>query len=817
MAAAAKRIVINLCLIFTLGAKDAAPLGIQTTPDTLSMHATIESVGVVAPYTGDDNQNNNASIQYRAAGESKWLAGPEMFADRSAREWRVSLVYLAPDTEYDVQVNFTDSDGVTPASVSGMIRTRPDYPDIGSGGTIRYVPDDGDLQTVINASSPGDTIRIRGGTYHTSAELDTQDSGTPGNYLSIEAVPGEHVVLDGSDTDINDPATNNWNHYQDNIYYTDLPWGDSEQASFALPHYVGEQRESDGIRYLLFRGADEWNNFLTAPSGKAYYDYNGRLYVVTYDADDPDNHEMHVSRQAIALALEGSDYVRIRNLEFRYYGWYGIYLKNRDDGSNHNIIEGNTFHSIGKYHIRIGGWETPSCSDNLIQDNNFYEHGYRDSGWTWDTQYDYARSVGVRLNYAGPGNVIRRNTFKGGHDAISVGWQSHNTDVYENVIEEYMDDGLEVDDQPGQNIRVWGNTIRHCYSSISNQDWFIGDYWNSGPVYIFRNLIVGGADPQGRTDTNGDEYFSNYAFKVGTDEDWLGRVYYYHNTIYIPDSPVGGNGIQSASGPYFSGLVSRNNLWYVRGRVFYLTSPQVTTQHDLDCDNLHNSGTPTDTRFVRWSSSGGPEGSGVYRNLDNFQAYTGQELHGISDNSTLFNPDLSLRGGSPEIDSGCDITGFNDRGPWAYKGEKPDIGAFEYGPDLSASTKNAGIAGASTGEHITYTIQIINIGTPLTSTAIMTDVLPSGLDYLDGTVTATVGTAWVDFGPSTTSIHWQGMISDTSTAEIRYGASVETSDTLALRNTAWINDGLTQVISRSVTVIANGWSVYLPILLLVKE
>jgi hypothetical protein len=613
-----------------LGTVGVAPLSAQTVPGALAMHATIESAGIVAPYTGDENQNSAAVIWYRPVGESLWLAGPEMFADRSAREWRVSLVHLSPGTEYEVEVRFTDPDGVTPTTVSGTIHTRPNYPNIGSGEDFLYVPDDGDLQAVIDAASPGDTIRIRAGTYHTTAELGVEDSGTPGNYLTIEAAPGEHVILDGSDVDLNDPAVDNWHHYQNDIYYTDVPWGDSQCSIDSLPNYIGEQRGGDGTRYLLYDGGtSDWDDFLAAPSGKAYYDcggpYRGRLYVVTYDADDPDNNEMHVSRRGVGLVLAGADYVRIRNLEFRYYGLYGVYLT--QPGADHNVIEENTFHGMGRYHIRVGAWGTLYSSDNLIQDNHFYERGYRDSGWTGDMQYRYAPSVGIRLNYAGPGNVIRRNTLKGGSDAITMGWQSHNTDVYENVIEEYMDDGIEVDDQPGQNIRVWGNIIHHCYSGISNQDWFIGDYWNTGPVYIFRNVIMGGSDPQGRTDVNGDVYFSNYAFKVGTDEDWVGPVYYYHNTISIPDSPVGGNGVQDAGGDHFSGIVARNNLWNVRGRVFYLRYPTTVTRHDFDCDNLHNAGTPTDTRFIQWSSSGGPEGNGVYRNLSDFQAYTGAARH----------------------------------------------------------------------------------------------------------------------------------------------------------------------------------------------
>ncbi|HDD24504.1 MAG TPA: DUF11 domain-containing protein [Chloroflexi bacterium] len=806
------------------GSAVAAPLDTATAPEPLSIHATIESVGIVAPYTGDDNHNNQAVIRYRRAGTLTWRTGPEMYADRYLREWRVSLVYLSPGTEYQIEVQYTDPDGVAPATVSGSIRTRPDYPDVGSGGNIMYVPDDGDLQTVIEAASPGDTIRLRAGVYHTSVRLEADDSGAPGHYLTIEAEPGAHVVLDGSDPDLNDPGVDNWHHFQGDIYYADLPWGDVESAPFNLPHYVGEQREGDDVRYLLYQGSGEWSRFLDALPGKAYYDYNGRLYVTTYAGDDPDEsgNEMHVSRWAIGITLDGADYVRIRNLEFRYYGWYGIYLKG-EQGADHNIIEGNTFHGIGKYHIRIGGWDLSASGDNLIQDNHFYERGYRDSGWTWDMQYDYAYSVGVRVNYAGPGNVIRRNTFGCGHDAIDIGWQSHDTDVYDNVIEECMDDGIEIDDQPGYNIRVWGNRIRYCSSGISNQDWFTGDYWNSGPVYIFRNVIEGGDDPQGRTAANGDidGYFSNYAFKVGTDEDWVGRVYYYHNTIYIPDTSMGGNGVQSASGPYFSGLVTRNNLWYVRGRAFHLTTSLVTMHHDLDCDNLHNAGTLTDTRFIRWSDSGGPEGNGIYRNLSDFQAYTGQELHGISENGTRFNPDLSLQDGSPEIDAGCLIPGFNDRGPWAYAGWGPDIGAFEYTDvlDLSESVKVASPVSAKAGEEVTYTIRIVNTGTPLSATVVLTDTLPLGLDYVSGTLTATHGTAWLTHPTgsttSTSVIHWQGSMGDLPQITVRYVTRVAVSDTLALWNEAEIADGHSPVVHCPALVIVNSWSAWL--LLVLRE
>ena len=97
--------------------------------------------------------------------------------DRAARQWRGSMVGLSPGTTYEIEVQFIDPDGVSPSSKSGIISTRPDYPNIGSGGTVRYVPDNGDLQSVINAASPGDTIRIRTGIYYTSAVLTESELG----------------------------------------------------------------------------------------------------------------------------------------------------------------------------------------------------------------------------------------------------------------------------------------------------------------------------------------------------------------------------------------------------------------------------------------------------------------------------------------------------------------------------------------------------------------------------------------------------------------------------------------------------------------
>lgn len=610
-----------------------------------------------------------------------------------AREWRGSLVHLTPNTEFEIEVRYQDEDGVNPTVVSSIVKTRPEYPDIGATGIVRTATNQAGLQAVLDSAEPGDTVQLLGGIYSGEMILEAENSGKPGQYITIEPAPGETVIFDGSDPELNSPA-NNWTFYatteKGDVYYTDLPWGDAECGGSMLPHYVGELVQGEGIRYLLFTSDSEsWDgDFLPAPAGKAFYICSGtgpgpdrRLYVVTYEGDDPDNHQMHVARKNWAIRLRGADFIRIRGFEIRYFSAAGIYLSyDSTSGADNNIIENNIFHGIGKRHLRISGKEGESWTvNNLIQNNLIYERGYRDSQWQWEVEYHHARgnANGIDLSNTGYGNVIRSNRIESGHDAIQVNTHSNDVDVYNNSIYECMDNGVEVDNDPGQNVRVWGNAFFYCYASISLQDW---NATSHGPVYIFRNLIVGGSDPLGRKDDLGDGmgYDSRNAFKVGSDIPPDGEVYIYHNTVSVTFDELGeGDGIRDSGGDYVANMVARNNIWHVTGDVFDLDSPNTTINLDFDCDNLHDLDPETNS-FIIWSSNGGPDGDGRYDTLGAFQSYTGQELNGISDLNTLFYPGFRLKVGSPDIDAGCLIPGFNDRGPYHYTSSAPDLGAFEY-------------------------------------------------------------------------------------------------------------------------------------------
>src|SRR3989338_8409394 len=55
-----------------------------TTVGTLSLYPTIENIGVISSFTGDDNGNNNAVLEYREVGSATWKPGITMTVDRRA-------------------------------------------------------------------------------------------------------------------------------------------------------------------------------------------------------------------------------------------------------------------------------------------------------------------------------------------------------------------------------------------------------------------------------------------------------------------------------------------------------------------------------------------------------------------------------------------------------------------------------------------------------------------------------------------------------------------------------------------------------------
>ena len=87
-------ILILISFLFTLSmpAPVQAASGDETTAGVLTLTPTIECIGVIVSFTGDNNQNNTVIMEYRPSGGS-WQPGMMMYADR-----RPSLAINGVDT-----------------------------------------------------------------------------------------------------------------------------------------------------------------------------------------------------------------------------------------------------------------------------------------------------------------------------------------------------------------------------------------------------------------------------------------------------------------------------------------------------------------------------------------------------------------------------------------------------------------------------------------------------------------------------------------------------------------------------------------------
>ena len=121
---------------------------------------------------------------------------------------------------------------------------------------------------------------------------------------------------------------------------------------------------------------------------------------------------------------------------------------------------------------------------------------------------------------------------------------------------------------------------------------------------------------------------------------------------------------------------------------------------------------------------------------------------------------------------------------WArLAGWEPD-GPTPYPTDLSGSTKTVTPALAETGDRITYTVSLRGSTNPLTSTVRFTDTLPTGVEYVPGSLSATSGAPDDANAPT---LVWSGIVSSTVPVTITCAAKVTLSFSGTVTNTATIS------------------------------
>jgi uncharacterized repeat protein (TIGR01451 family) len=144
---------------------------------------------------------------------------------------------------------------------------------------------------------------------------------------------------------------------------------------------------------------------------------------------------------------------------------------------------------------------------------------------------------------------------------------------------------------------------------------------------------------------------------------------------------------------------------------------------------------------------------------------------------------------------------------WAEETITPDTSIPSLGGHLY---KRASQNLPMNGDILTYTIVARDLDIAVGTQVRITDVLPSGLSYVGGSLMATSG---VVTDTATPLLEWSGPLGGLTAVTITYQARVTTESSMILENTATASAYGYQPTAYTKTVIANGYGFYLPIVL----
>ena len=627
------RVMFPLLLIAT-----AAEAQNASTAGSLELYPTYQSVGVRLTYTGDANANASAHLEWRASGAATWTTGVSMTRITASR-WAGSVMWLSPDSPYEVRAVIDDPDGG--GTGSGSTRTRRNPDTVASGRTWWVATNGSDgaagdagaplatLQVAAGKAAPGDEIRVRPGIYYQT--LDTPVAGTSSARIHLVA-DGAGVTLDGSD-----PA-----------YLSRTDWRSDGGGVFSVP-YTGTTMvvAADSLQRLYHQASLAALQSNANGVAQGYAVEGGRLYVKLEDGSSPNGHVMHVARYNQALYVDSS-WWRIDGFTIRFYGLSanggGIVLINAAGVVvSHNDL--NTLGGKAQIYLRIG------TSDALIEQNSCREA--RLSTWPWAAVKGHDEENNGISNRGTRGNVIRSNVVNGPFNGIDVtgGDTDENVgadcDLHDNVIQNVGDDGIETDITAAINLRVFRNRVDRVFSGFS----VAPNY--QGPEYILYNTVTN----TGR---------GGFKFSLSsTGETWI-----CHNTL---TSDVSGSPAVHPSGPY-SNIRFRNNVLVGNGAASVSDDAgESATGNTFDYDVIYTNY----AALFRWKNTN-------YSTIAALRTATGFEMNGRSGDPRFVNAaagDYRLLSGSPAIDGGLRLPGIND----VFVGAAPDIGAFEFDNGVDAT------------------------------------------------------------------------------------------------------------------------------------
>lgn len=176
-------------------------------PGTLRTSSTLRSIGIEWPVTGDADHDASCSVQYRRQGTTPWKQAMSLVrADfNGANQLAGSILFLEPDTTYEIAVTLSDPDGGGASqTVSVTTRREPTLP--AGGRTLHVAPGssggDGSqanpfrgLANAWSQARPGDILLLHAGNYGTVSGSG-KPSGTAGSPIVFKAAGDGDPILE---------------------------------------------------------------------------------------------------------------------------------------------------------------------------------------------------------------------------------------------------------------------------------------------------------------------------------------------------------------------------------------------------------------------------------------------------------------------------------------------------------------------------------------------------------------------------------------------------------------------------------------------
>jgi hypothetical protein len=369
-----------------------------------------------------------------------------------------------------------------------------------------------------------------------------------------------------------------------------------------------------------------------------------------------------------------ADYVILRGLELKGAAIHGVLIRK---GVQNVVVEDCRISGWG----RIGGarvWGVFHGSDSavfaeadaghLVIQRNLIEHP-RGGSNDWESGHPNGPQA-ISLTDSRGGNVIRYNTIRstpdhgfndgigGGSNYSFKGSPNRDSDIYSNIVSDCWDDAIE-SEGANMNVRIWSNYIHRTFVHIATAA------TSMGPLYIFRNVF--GESRVSHQDSSGGMMIKTGMNYIGIGGErvstGLGHRFIFHNTALQP-----GGALDVFSSHELHNAVSRNNIFYARGRAYPPDRGAPPNDFANDLTGGYLGGGFVKSMFVpseklEWFLA--PRVSRIQWGRVEYER--GGKKFAITD--------PVVEASNPAIDRGVRLPGFNDD----YAGDGPDIGAYENG------------------------------------------------------------------------------------------------------------------------------------------